>query len=218
MASLPGVLITDFDGTITDRDFYLLIMERYMGPGAMDIWDAYREGRISHFYAMQSFFSHAPTDEAELEALLRDTAPDPRFGEAARALQAAGWDLVIVSAGCSWYIERILLASGVRAAVHSNPGQIAAGKGLVMELATHAEFFDPDVGVDKSAVVEDALTRYERVAFAGDGPPDVKPALLVEPDRRFARGFLAEELTRRGERFVSFTAWHEAVTALLKQG
>jgi 2-hydroxy-3-keto-5-methylthiopentenyl-1-phosphate phosphatase len=45
----PGVLITDFDGTVTQRDFYLLIVERYMDPEAMRIWDKYREGKLSHF-------------------------------------------------------------------------------------------------------------------------------------------------------------------------
>ena len=33
--------------------------------------------------------------------------------------------------------------------------------------------------------------RYDRVAFAGDGPPDIEPALLVPADMRFARGALA---------------------------
>ena len=116
----PGVLITDFDGTVTERDFYLLILERYMDPGAMRIWEDYRAGKLTHFEAMQSFFSHAPADEAELEKLLRDTEPDPAFGSAARRLQDQGWDLIIVSAGSSWYIERILQTTGVKATVYSS--------------------------------------------------------------------------------------------------
>lgn len=215
MAIPAGVLITDFDGTITERDFYLLLVERYMEPDAMQIWDAYRAGKLTHFEAMQSFFSHTPTDEGQLATLLRDTQPDAQFAEAARALEEAGWDLTIVSAGCSWYIERILEATGVRATVHSNPGRIVPGKGLVMDLNAGAPFFDSDVGVDKAAVVRDALRRFPEVAFAGDGPPDVAPALLVRSDRRFARGFLAEELDRRGEGFVGYTAWHGVVDVLL---
>jgi HAD superfamily phosphoserine phosphatase-like hydrolase len=188
------ILVSDFDGTITRRDFYALLAERYVPASAPDYFAEYRAGRLSHFDAMAAYFAHAPTDEASLEALLRDTEPDPGFGPAAARLAAAGWELVIVSAGCGWYIGRILEAHGVQAVVHANPGRIVPGK---------------------AAVTRDALARAEVVAFAGDGPPDVEPARLVPPSRRFARGFLAEELRRRGESFRLYHRWPEVVEALL---
>jgi 2-hydroxy-3-keto-5-methylthiopentenyl-1-phosphate phosphatase len=52
------------------------------------------------------------------------------------------------------------------------------------------------------------------VAFAGDGAPDVESALLVGPDLRFARGYLAEELSRRGEPYRTFGRWCEIAEAL----
>jgi 2-hydroxy-3-keto-5-methylthiopentenyl-1-phosphate phosphatase len=212
-------LVSDFDGTITGEDFYTLIAQRYMGPDAMDIWEDYRAGKITHFEAMQSFFSHAPGDETELNALLRDTKPDPRLGEAARKLREAGQDLIIVSAGSSWYIDRVLAEAGVQpTTVHANPGTIVAGRGLVLRWPKESRFFSPDVGIDKAAVVSDALRRYKRVAFAGDGPPDLSPSLLVPPDRRFARGFLAGELQRRSEGFIAYEKWADVVDSLLDRG
>jgi 2-hydroxy-3-keto-5-methylthiopentenyl-1-phosphate phosphatase len=74
------------------------------------------------------------------------------------------------------------------------------------------------VGIDKKAVVRDALSRYERVIFAGDGPPDLGSALLVDSDNRFARGFLAQELRRLGERFHAFENWSEIVRSLVGGG
>jgi 2-hydroxy-3-keto-5-methylthiopentenyl-1-phosphate phosphatase len=124
---------------------------------------------------------------------------------------------VIVSAGSAWYIDRVLQTAGVQATVHSNPGRIVSGKGLVLDLATDTPFFCPNVGVDKSEVVRDALARYNDVAFAGDGPPDVAPSLLVDPRRRFAKGFLAEELRRRDQDFTLFSAWHEIQETLLAE-
>lgn len=188
-----------------------------MKPEAMAIWDTYRAGKLTHFEAMQAFFSHAPDDPTELAALVRDTEPDPRFGDSVGALEANGWDLIVVSAGSSWYIERILQAAGVQVPIYSNPGTIVPGKGLVMKLADQSPFFCSDVGVDKSAVVRDALSRYTDVAFAGDGPPDLAPALLVGANRRFAKGFLAEELRKRGEGFVEFSAWSEIAGNLAKR-
>jgi len=70
------------------------------------------------------------------------------------------------------------------------------------------------VGVDKSAVVRHALRVADTVAFAGDGPTDLQPALLVRPGLRFARGFLAEALRARGEAFQPFSRWSEIAREL----
>jgi len=56
------------------------------------------------------------------------------------------------------------------------------------------------------------------VAFAGDGRPDLEAALLVEPGLRFARGWLAKELGRRGEGFRPFERWAEVAGALIGEG
>jgi len=208
-------LISDFDGTITEKDFYLLIAERHMPKDAPDYLAEYRGGRLSHFDAMQRYFDHAPTSPEQLSELLRDTQPDPRLAECAKRLDAGGWDLIIVSAGSSWYIDRILASARVSATVHSNPGRIEEGRGLRMERPANSPFFSREVGIDKVAVVRDALSRYKRVAFAGDGPPDVLAALLVAPALRFARAYLAETLEARGESFRAYRKWSEIADALV---
>jgi 2-hydroxy-3-keto-5-methylthiopentenyl-1-phosphate phosphatase len=48
------------------------------------------------------------------------------------------------------------------------------------------------------------MRRSDRVAFAGDGRPDFKAALMAPPRLRFARGWLADALSERGERFHRF--------------
>ncbi len=210
-----NALVSDFDGTITRNDFFMLLWQRYVPPAAPDYFAQYRAGRRSHFDAMAAYFSHAPTDSSVLDALLRATEPDPGFKSGAERLASAGWDLIIVSAGSSWYIQRILDAAGVSATVHSNPGRIVEGHGLVIEKPIGSPFYSDEVGIDKCAVVRDALSRYDHVAFAGDGPPDIDPALLVRADLRYARSFLAEELERRGEPYQKFGTWSEIVSCLL---
>jgi 2-hydroxy-3-keto-5-methylthiopentenyl-1-phosphate phosphatase len=210
-------LVSDFDGTITATDFYLLIAERYIPAEAPDFFAMYRAGELRHWEAMQGFFQYAPTDDAALADLMRDTGVDPDFAGSVERLSRAGWDLIIVSAGSSWYIDRILNAVGVQATVHAIPGEIVAGRGLQLSVTEESPFFSSEVGVDKPSVVQGALQRYERVAFAGDGPPDLAPALLVAPEMRFARGYLAEELKRRGEGFNHFSRWSDVANALLQR-
>lgn len=208
-------LITDFDGTITERDFYSLLRERYIPRNAPDFFAEWRAGRMTHFEAMAAYFAHAPADLKEIDAILRDCRPEPELAAAIGRLRAGGWEVVVVSAGCSWYIQRVLRRAGVESRVWSNPGRLEDGRGLVLErLPRESPFYSEDVGVDKCAVVRDALSRSEEVAFAGDGPPDIRPAMLVPAERRFAKSFLAEELQTRGESYRGFKQWREISEAL----
>lgn len=212
------ILISDFDGTITANDFVMLARD-FAPASAPDYMAMYRAGQITHFDAMAAYFAHIPTDPVSLNELLRATRPDPEFAAAARRLQEAFWDLVIVSAGSSWYIERVLKDAGVRATVWSNPGQIVHGEGLVLTRPPQdSAFYSEQTGIDKPAVVRNAMERYDTVAFAGDGPQDLAPALLVRPELRFARRFLAERLQHCNERFRPFDRWSEVVDALLADG
>jgi 2-hydroxy-3-keto-5-methylthiopentenyl-1-phosphate phosphatase len=210
-----SALVSDFDGTITDFDVYALIAERYMPKDHPDYFSDYRAGHLTHFEAMQAYFHFAPSEPEALDRLLRDTRPDPQLAACVRRLEVSGWDLIIVSAGSSWYIERILGTAGISATVHSNPGQIVGSRGLVLRLPEESPFFSPDAGIDKAEVVRAALGRYRHVAFAGDGPPDVEPALLVAPSLRFARRYLAQALDELGEPYQPYRTWSEVVKTLL---
>lgn len=208
----PNALVSDFDGTITDKDFYLLVMEE---SGARDPFPDYLSGRISHFDAMARIFAHSPSDPSTLESMIARTGPDPALGECVRSLEREGWDLIVVSAGSDWYIRRILASAGVEAAaIHANPGRIEDGRGLVIEKPRLSPFFCDEAGIDKRAVVRDALSRYVRVAFAGDGPPDAPSALLVDEHLRFARRWLARDLARRRYPYRPFTRWSDIPRAL----
>src|SRR3954451_22821711 len=103
-----SALFSDFDGTITRNDFYCLIAQRYMPPNAPNFFEQYRRGELSHVQAMQGFFQYAPSEPKELERLLVDTEPDPQFRATVERMRQCDWELIIVSAGSSWYIEKIL--------------------------------------------------------------------------------------------------------------
>jgi len=210
------IFVTDYDGTITGKDFYSLLAERYIPADKPDYFAQYREGRMTHFEAMAAYFAFAPTEEQELVDLLEASRADPELGESAALLQRAGWELLVVSAGSSWYVERVLRQAGVTATVYSNPGRLENGRGLVLEkLDPLSPYHSASVGVDKSAVVRHSLRVAQTVAFAGDGSTDLQSALLIQPELRFARGFLADALRQRGEIFRPFSRWSEIVRELV---
>lgn len=208
-----GILISDFDGTITHSDFYMLALP-LLAPGAPDYWGQYTRGRLTHFEAMRGIYSQIRCDEERIHRLMRDMEPDPRLAEGVARLRRAGWEIAIASAGCEWYIGHILRSAGVEVATYANPGRFEPERGLLLELPVNSPWLSLETGIDKVAVVRAALARYDRVAFAGDGPPDLAPALLAAPELRFASGWLAGELRRRKLPFQPFARWFEIVERL----
>jgi 2,3-diketo-5-methylthio-1-phosphopentane phosphatase len=210
------ILVSDYDGTITNNDIYSLLADRYVPAGTPDYFAQYAEGRITHFDAMAAYFAFMPTKEQQIEELLDASEVDPDLGASAALLQRAGWELLVVSAGCSWYVERGLRRAGVAATVYANPGRLEKCHGLVLEkLDISSPYYSARFGIDKAAVVRHALHAAETVAFAGDGLPDLEPALLVRPELRFARGRLADGLRQQGEGFRGFSRWTEIVRRLM---
>ena len=210
-----NILISDFDGTVTRYDFFDLVRKRWPFPPQDDPWEKFVTGEITHFQALAEIFGSIRTTEADLLELADSTGLDPSFAESVQALQNRSWEIVIASAGCDWYIKFLLQKACVSIPVHANPGTFDPKCGLQMSLPENSPFFSPTKGVSKVAIVRDALNRSDRVAFAGDGRPDLKPAMLVQPQLRFARGWLAEALSERGEKFHPFERWSEIANHLL---
>ncbi len=210
------ILVTDFDGTFTRRDFFDLILERFDPPGAQACWDRFLAGELTTFEGISGVLGALRTDQAGVDALVAAMDPPPGAADAARRLQAAGWEIVVASAGCRWYIERVLAGLGLSFTIYANPGWFAPDRGVVMERALGSPYIHPALGIDKSAVVRDALKRDDVVAFAGDSwLTDGPPALLVPAERRFATGQLAKRLAAEGSACRPFGVWTEIAGVLL---
>ena len=211
--STRKVLVSDFDGTMTRRDFYQLVAERLLPPGTPDYWARIPRRAVDPLRRPERLLRRGRPRRGALREIARDMGLDPDLRDDVRRLRSSGWAVVVASAGCAWYIGRLLDEAGVVLQVHANPGEVVDGR-LVMELPRTSPVFSPSTGIDKPGVVRLALATHDVVAFAGDGPPDLEPALLVRPELRFATGHLAGELERLGEGFHRFERWSEVARTL----
>jgi len=209
-----SLLVTDFDGTVTRRQFYQLVWERLTPSSTPDFWIEYRAGRITHFEALQRCFAAAEGGEEAFISLLDEMQIESDLAGKVGLMKSAGWDVVVVSAGCSWYVERLLANAKVELPLFANYARIVDGR-LIMELTPDRPFFSSDVGLDKAQVVQSFKAKGRRVGFAGDGFPDLEAALAVPAEFRFARSDLAEALQDRGQLFRRFNIWSDIVTQLV---
>lgn len=215
MSDTKAVFVTDFDGTITAVDFYQIVVERLLTPADLAPWQAYKAGTVTHFEAVRNIFLRIRAPESRVLDLLQETRPDPKLPYYVDALRRAGWTIVVASSGCCWYIHRIFAKLGVDLDTHCNPGVYHEGGPLDMTLPLDDPFCGKEYGIDKSGVVRRYLDAGLPVVYAGDGPPDVAPSLLLPASRRFARAALAEALTAAGEDFRPFSVWSDVAKALL---
>lgn len=210
-----GVLISDFDGTITGCDFFELVRARW--PQHPDPWELALAKEIPMAEALRRIFAGAKGSAEEFLSLAQHSGISPDFGDAARKLVQRGWHLVVASAGCDFYIRHILNQAGISATVIAHRGRFEEGRGLIMEPWHDPAYAHPRFGLDKSAVVRHFLETGLPVYFAGDGSPDLDALLMLPPERRFATDWVADQLKARGERFTHFTSWPEIANCLLEE-
>jgi 2,3-diketo-5-methylthio-1-phosphopentane phosphatase len=211
------VLVSDFDGTMTRRDFFKLAIAQLLPADVPDFWSEYRVGRITHFEALRRYFAEIRASEAQVLAVVDQMELDPVLPQALADLRRAGWQIVVTSAGCDWYIRRLLTQADVELEVHANPGRFVPGQGLQMEMPIGSPYLSPTLGVDKARVVRHHLQQGRTVAFAGDGFPDEEAALLTPGCLRFACGELADVLKQKGEPFLPFDTWSQIAQNLLQR-
>lgn len=210
------ILVSDFDGTMTQQDFYSCAVHDLLCEDDLEPWHAYTREEITHFEALRRIFERVRAEMPQMERILRAMEFDAAAPTAVQRLHDHAWHVVIVSNGCGWYIERLFRQHNLQLELHTNPGDYTAARGLQMQLPTQSPFFSPQYGISKGAVVRNALQTCSTVAFAGDGRPDIEPALMVPPELRFARGWLATELQARGEPFQHFSKWSEIAEQLCR--
>lgn len=207
-----GILITDFDGTITSCDYFELVRRRW--PLTPDPWDQTLAGHLPMVEAIRRIFAGARGTAEEFLALSDQTGVGPEIGEAFAALMSAGWQVVVASAGCDYYIRHILGRVGATPQIFAHPGTYVEGQGLRMDSLDDTPFAHPHFGLNKSSVTRHFMATGLPVAYAGDGSPDLEPILMLPPERRFATGWLAEQLAQRGEKFHRFQRWPDLVRPL----
>ncbi len=213
--SAAWAIFVDFDGTITDRDTFDVLVPIFASPAE---WDATERGlengtmTIRDVLASQASFVRGT--HADVAALLRrDVAVDPSFAPFARACAAAHIPLEIVSSGIDSIIRDRLDEVGLASVpVVANTVE-ARPEGWVMH------FRDPvDNGTDKAARIATASENGQRTIFIGDGRSDYDAA--VRADVRFAKRGLPLEryLIRNAIAYEPFTTFADVTARLVRLG
>ena len=170
-------VVSDFDGTISRDDFFWLIADKYFDAPALEPWNLYLRGEMSHLDALNAIFSQIRLPEEELYSFIESIVRDKSFVSVAEYCFRRHIPIYICS---RWNIKLI-----------TNHGVYDAAGGLKMIPPYDSEFYDARVGISKAGVVQSLKRQGYDVVFAGDGPPDFAPAQIA--DVVFAKKILLEK-------------------------
>lgn len=182
------IFVSDFDATITQRDFFLLFMDRFLGEEGRWYLSDYRQMNNPSYQFLNDVFAMHRITVDEYRELVAAIRWDENFPEFLKLLAEKGIDHLILSAGTELYIKDAIALRGLPPQrIISNQGVLADGY-IRLQHDKASPFFSEQYGIDKGKVIRWLRSEYDRIYFAGDSLPDVSAA--EEADVVFAKAAL----------------------------
>lgn len=208
--------VSDFDGTLTDRDFYHIVMDKYLKDWAWDYYDEWKKTKKINVDFLNKIFGSMNRSEEEILQDILELPLDPFAIRFIQMVENNGGDFFILSAGTSYYINKLLEFFKIKnATVISMEGRYI-NRGIEIMPDPKSEFYSKLWGVDKQKVILSLKDKYEKVYFAGDSEPDIGAA--KEADCAFARSRLQDHLKNEKIPFTPFNHFDEVAKCLVRQG
>lgn len=210
MDTIKIAFVSDFDGTITEDDFFTYTTRAYFDEEALAPWREYLAGRKTHFNALKEMFAQIHVDNSDLEKLVDHIYVDKDLDKVWQLCVDKGIELYVCSAGNDYYIRRILgdRLQKYGVTLVTNNGIYNPDTGLVMTAPPQdSPFYDENIGISKYRLVKKLKEEGYFVIFAGDGPPDFEPAKIA--DVVFARKMLLERAQNEGLKTKKFDGFKD---------
>lgn len=205
------LFISDFDNTISRQDFYQLIIEGYLGEEGKSYYKKWKEKNKIGIPFLKKIFSWHKFSKIEHDNILNQIKIDPYINQFKEICKDINMDIILLSAGMSYYIDWILEKEDIELPVITNKGSFNNGY-FTIEADKKAWYYSSVYGVDKGKVIAHYKKIYKEVLFAGDSEPDYTAA--IEADICFAKSELADLLNKKERKFYSFKDFKDIIEQL----
>lgn len=208
--------VSDFDGTLTDRDFYHIVMDKYLKDWSWEYYDEWKKTKKINVDFLNKIFGAMDRNEEEILEDILELPLDPYAMSFIKRVESCGGDFFILSAGTSYYIKKLLEHFNIMNVTVISMEGVYKNRGIQIFPNPESEFYSEIWGVDKTKVILMLKAKYSKVYFAGDSEPDMGAAKAS--DHAFARNDLQRLLRAKNIPFVPFTKFNEVEKYMLQQG
>ncbi len=220
-------ILCDFDGTITYRDVTDGLLEQFALPEWRLIEEEYQSGRIGSRECMLRQVDLIRADIKAVDQFLDHEEIDPHFPKFVRFCRQVGWELVVVSDGLDYAIQRILSRYGLdHLTVFTNHMEVLAHGRYRLHFPHANEACSKGAGTCKCALVKpmgrNHGTRLEhgveipgvQTVLIGDGTSDY--CLADNVDLVFAKDKLLEYCRDRDSAHLAFNDFSDICVMMTK--
>lgn len=208
--------VSDFDGTLTERDFYHIIMDKYLKTWAWDYYTEWRKSKKINVEFLNRIFGSMDRSEKEIMEDILEIPLDPYAVDFIKKVQYSGGDFYILSAGTSYYINRLLKHCSINNVTVISMEGVYKERGIQIIPDPESEFFSDVWGINKEKVILSLKEKYSKVYFAGDSEPDMRAAIAA--DYAFAAKELQELLRKEDIPFLPFSKFSQVEKYMLQKG
>lgn len=210
------IFVSDFDGTLTEKDFYQIIIDKYSGNWGRELYTKWQNLEIKDIDFLGKIFESIKRNEEEIFQDILSIKLDSNVKNFIEKIQKSGGEFLVLSAGTSYYIDKLFEYHGIKdITIISNKG-IYKDNGIKLMPDPNSPHYSERYGVDKSLVVRDLKSKYKKLYYAGDSQPDLEAALLA--DITFAKGRLINLIKETKHSSVPFESFGEIEKYLIEKG
>ena len=166
-------ILSDFDGTITDKDGLYTFIETYAADGWQKIEQDWAKGKISSKECLIEEFKLVPNlSENLIENFVKTLGIDPFVTDFINNLRRKNIDFYIVSDGIDYFIDRILAKYNIKNVnIISNHAEFKNGNFEITFPNDSSECVN-NAGTCKCAILKKLKNEYKKIIYIGDGVSD----------------------------------------------
>ncbi|MGZ4135040.1 MAG: 2-hydroxy-3-keto-5-methylthiopentenyl-1-phosphate phosphatase [Tumebacillaceae bacterium] len=206
-------IFCDFDGTITERDMIITIMEKFGAPG----WEKIKDQILGQDITIQSgvgqLFAGVPTSNRDAVAAYAQEVAVIRagFAEFLTFCREQGIDFWVTSGGIDFFVLPLLEPFAIENPIYCNGSDF--GGEMIEILWPHAcdEHCDNGCGMCKPSVLRKFPEDLYKVVI-GDSITDLQAA--KQADFVLARSFLLQKCEELGLPHAPFATFHDCIAVL----
>jgi len=207
--------ISDFDGTISKKDFYWIIIEKYY-PEGEKLFHKWKNGEMKDIDFLSTIFGSINQTEKQTLEDIHEIPIDEHAIPFIKRVQKQGADFFILSAGTDYYINEILSKYGLTdVEVYSNKG-VFKNNNVQLDVDKNAWHYSERYGIDKSVVLKKIKENYDFVFYYGDSEPDSHPAKYA--NTMFARDALITILREQNIPYIPVRDFKDVEMFLMEEG
>jgi len=212
------VIFCDFDGTITETDNIVAIVEHFDPPGWRDIVGRIVSGETSIREGVGRLFALFPSSRKEdiTRFVLERAKIRPGFAELLQFCRERGVEFLVTSGGIDFFVYPLLAPFGIpRERIFCNGSDFSGERVRILWPHRCDAECDVDCGMCKTTIIRRyPAEQYTRILI-GDSVTDFAAARLA--DRIFARSHLQKKCEELELPYVPYDTFYDVIGTLEKE-